>query len=124
MADVILKKIEQLEYYSGPKAVEGMRYRCAAKNLGVTAWGMAVIEIEPGCDKYPEHDHTSDGQEEVYTVLRGAGTLKVGDEEMKVEAGMLIRVGPTQKRKFLPGPQGLTLLAIGSTPGKAYQPKR
>lgn len=37
---------------------------------------------------------------------------------------MLVRVGPSQKRKILPGPQGISVLAIGATPGKAYEPRR
>jgi hypothetical protein len=37
---------------------------------------------------------------------------------------VLVRVGPNQKRKILPGPQGAAVLAIGATPGKAYEPKR
>jgi hypothetical protein len=37
---------------------------------------------------------------------------------------MLVRVGPDQKRKIVPGPQGVTLLALGGTPGKPYVPRR
>jgi hypothetical protein len=35
---------------------------------------------------------------------------------------MLARVGPIQKRKIIPGDEGVTLLALGGTPGKAYEP--
>ena len=27
-----------------------------------------------------------------------------------------------QKRKIVPGPEGVTILALGGTPGKAYEP--
>ncbi len=124
MSDVQVKRIEDIEFYQGPNAVPGIRFHSAARSLGVTAWGMNVLEIEPGCTGYPEHDHARDGQEEVYVVLRGSATLTAGDGSIDLGEGTLVRVGPGQRRKFLPGAQGVTLLAIGGTPGKAYEPRR
>ncbi len=124
MADVQVKRIEDIEPYGGPRAIPGIRFRPAARTLGVTAWGMNVLEIEAGSTGYPEHDHARDGQEEVYVVLRGSATLVVGDERLELASGTLVRVGPAQRRKFLPGSDGVTLLAIGATPGKAYEPRR
>ncbi len=124
MSDVQAKRIEEIDYYKGPNAIAGIRFRSAARALGVTAWGMSVLEVEPGCSAYPEHDHERDGQEEVYVVLRGSATLKVGSESRELGAGTLVRVGPKEKRKFLPGKDGVTLLAIGATPGKPYEPRR
>ena len=124
MADVQVTRIEDIDFFKGPKAIPGIRFRSAARALGVTAWGMNVLELEPGCTGYPEHDHQRDGQEEVYVVLRGSATLKAVDESVELAAGTLVRVGPAQRRKFLPGPEGVTLLAIGGTPGKAYEPRR
>jgi len=123
MADVTLKAVDALTTYDGPNALEGIRFRYAARDLGVTAWGMNVLEIEPGCANYPEHDHTGDGQEEVYVVLRGSAMLRAGGREVLLEPGLLARVGPGEKRKLLPGPEGATVLAIGATPGKAYEPR-
>lgn len=122
MSDVNVKRTEEVDYYQGPNMIAGIRFRAAARALGVTAWGMNVIEIDAGCEKYPEHDHHKDGQEEVYVVLRGSATLHAGGE-WKLEPGALVRVGPQQKRKFIPGPQGVTLLALGATPGQAYKPR-
>lgn len=89
------KTVSELDYYKGEHAIAGIKFRTAAKDLGVTAWGMNVIEIEAGCTDYPEHDHVKDGQEEVYVVLKGSGTINCGGED----------------------------LAIGATPGKAYPAK-
>ena len=118
--DVKVQRIEEIAPYSGKTAIPGIRFRPAARALGVTAWGMNVIEIDAGCEKYPEHDHQKDGQEEVYLVLRGSATLQAGGEKLEVAEGAMVRVGPGQKRKWMPGPSGVTLLAIGATPGKAY----
>ena len=124
MADLKVQKIGEIQPYSGPKAIPGIRMRGAARALGVTAWGMSVFEIDPGATGYPEHDHAKDGQEEVYVVLRGSGTVQAGSEKFEVSAGEMVRVGPGQKRKWTAGPEGVQILAIGSTPGKAYEPRR
>jgi mannose-6-phosphate isomerase-like protein (cupin superfamily) len=123
MTDVKAKTIEEIPYYQGPHAIPGIRFHTAARELGVTAWGMSVIEIEGGCTGYPEHDHEKDGQEEVYVVLRGSGTLDAGGEKTPLRAGTLVRVGPSQRRKILPDAQGIAVLAIGATPGRAYAPR-
>src|SRR5262249_21173997 len=66
MIDVLVKKLTEIAPYAGPNAIAGIRFRPAARELGVSAWGMNVIEIDAGCEAYPEHDHVRDGQEEVY----------------------------------------------------------
>ena len=124
MSDVIVKRLEEIEPYSGAKAIAGIRIRPAGRTLGVSAWGMNVIEIDAGCERYPEHDHVKDGQEEVYVLLRGGATLHAGGNQWTLQPGTLVRVGPGTKRKFVPGQQGVTLLAIGGTPGQAYQARR
>lgn len=124
MSEVRATTIEAIPFYQGPSAIPGIRFRTAARELGVTAWGMNVLEIDAGCAGYPEHDHDKDGQEEVYVVLRGDGTLQAAGEQMALSPGMLVRVGASTRRKILPGPQGVTVLAIGATPGKAYAPGR
>jgi mannose-6-phosphate isomerase-like protein (cupin superfamily) len=123
MADATLKKIAEIPPYAGPHAIPGMRMRSAGRALGVTAWGMNVIEIDAGCTRYPEHDHTKDGQEEVYAVLRGSAVIQFGAEELRLEEGALVRVGPQQRRKIVPGPSGVTLPALGATPGQPYKPR-
>lgn len=121
MAGITIRKLSDCDYYKGENAIPGIRFRSVGRDLGVTAWGMNVLEIEPGCTGYPEHDHAKDGQEEVYVILRGSASLVTSDGEHPLETGMLARVEPHTKRKFLPGKDGVTLLAIGGTPGQAYR---
>ncbi|MCA9607643.1 MAG: cupin domain-containing protein [Myxococcales bacterium] len=119
--DVKLKHLESIPAYRGPHAIEGIRFRPAGSALGVSAWGMNVLEIDAGCTHYPEHDHAGDGQEEVYVVLRGSARLRVGDHETELVEGDLVRVGPDTVRKILPGDRGVTVLALGGTPGKVFE---
>jgi mannose-6-phosphate isomerase-like protein (cupin superfamily) len=118
MADVTVKKIEELESYQS----EG-RFNYAGKSLGVTAWGMNLIRMPPNWKDYPDHDEAKSEQEEAYVVLEGAGKLVAGDQTWDLKPGILARVGPGQKRKILPGDQGLVVLALGGVPGKPYKPR-
>lgn len=119
-----VEKIDEVQPYAGPNTLPGIAFRPAGRQLGLTAWGMNVLDLEPGCESYPEHDHGADGQEEVYVVLSGSGTLVAGGRRWPLESGTMARVPPTTTRKIVPGPHGLRLLALGATPGKAYEPKR
>jgi hypothetical protein len=48
--------------------------------------------------------------------------VQVDSHRHTLDADHIIRVGPTARRKILPGPDGIRLLAIGGLPGQAYDP--
>lgn len=116
MADVTVKRLDEFE------AVFGGGMRRVRAGLGVTSFGMQVIELPPGADMYPNHDHSHDEQEEVYTALSGQATLQAGGEEHSLEPGVFARVGPGEKRKLVTGEQGARILALGAVPGRVYEP--
>lgn len=117
MADVTVKSLEEFE------AVFGGGMRRVRAGLGVTSFGMQVIELPPSFRMYPDHDHSHDEQEEVYVALSGRATLIAGgDEEFELVPGMFARVGPGQKRKLVTGGEGARLLCLGGTPGRVYEP--
>jgi hypothetical protein len=99
---------------------EGLARRARA-SLGVTAWGMQLFTLPPDWDGYPDHVHDDDvedaNQEEVYVPLAGTATLVAGGERFDLRQGMMIRVGPEQRRRILPGPDGVRFLALGGVPG-------
>jgi uncharacterized cupin superfamily protein len=115
LADVTVKRLDDFE------AVFGGGFRRVRAGLGVTSFGIQVIELPPDFEHYPEHNHTHDEQEEVYTVLSGRVTLRVGGEDHELEPGVFARVGAAEKRKFLTGHEGVRILALGATPGSIYQ---
>jgi mannose-6-phosphate isomerase-like protein (cupin superfamily) len=132
VADVTHAKIDDIDAISG--FFERVTMHRAAADLGVRSFGISIIDLAPGADEYPEHDHSEDGlggemfakrpqqlgQEEVYVALRGSGTLEADGEKQPIDPEHIVRVGPTVKRKILAGPEGLRLLALGGTPGRAY----
>ncbi len=99
------------------EAIMGGGFRRARAALGVTSFGMQVIDLRPNEHRYPEHDHAHDGQEEVYVVLRGGGEIEIDATRHPLEPDVLIRVGPSARRKVWAGPDGLRLLVLGGVPG-------
>jgi hypothetical protein len=116
MPDVTVKRVEDFE------AIFGGGFRRVRAGLGVTSFGLAVIDLPPNFTVFPEHDQTHDDQEEVYTLVSGKATLRVGDEEYELEPGIFARVGATEKRKLITGDEPARVIAMGATPGKAYEP--
>jgi mannose-6-phosphate isomerase-like protein (cupin superfamily) len=116
VADCTVKRLEEFE------AVFGGAFRRVRAGLGVTSFGLAVIELPPSFERYPEHQHEHDSQEEVYAVLAGRAVLEVGDERHELTPGVWARVGPSERRRLVTGEEGATLLAIGATPGAPYEP--
>lgn len=120
MADVTAVSFQEME-----PLYDGIARRARAA-LGVTAWGMQLMTLPPNWDGYPDHHHDATteeaGQEEVYVPLEGSGVLHAGDRLVELRPGMMVRVGPEQRRRIVPGDQGIRFLAIGGVPGKAYRP--
>jgi len=116
MPDVTVKRVEDFE------AIFGGGFRRARAGLGVSSFGLAVIDLPPNFSRYPEHDQTHDDQEEVYTVISGRATLHVGGEEHLLEPGVFARVGAIERRKLTTGDEPARILAMGATPGKIYDP--
>jgi mannose-6-phosphate isomerase-like protein (cupin superfamily) len=124
MTDVTVKRFDEME-----SAVGGAFVRARAE-LGVSAFGMQVINLPPGFDvPFSAHRHqdlppelafADHGQEEVYVPLQGRGSLIAGDESWELTPGMAVRVGPAQTRQIVTGDEPLQYLAIGGTPGRAY----
>lgn len=117
----MIKKIDEIDFYKGEYSIPGIKFRMVGKELGVTSWGMNILELEANCSGHPEHEHKKDGQEEVYLVLKGSGVLKLNDESLNMEEGDIVRVGPSSVRKVIAGSSGITFLALGGTPGEAYK---
>jgi mannose-6-phosphate isomerase-like protein (cupin superfamily) len=114
MSDYTAKKVDEME------AVFGGAFKRARAELGVSSFGMAVMDIPPNTDQYPEHDHADDGQEEVYVVLRGAAEIDIEGERLDLDPETIVRVGPGTKRKIYTGAEGVRILALGGTPNQAY----
>jgi mannose-6-phosphate isomerase-like protein (cupin superfamily) len=114
MSGYAVKKIDEMDaMYLGA-------FKRARAELGVESFGLGIMDLPPNLEQYPEHDHSEDGQEEVYVTLSGRGEIEIEGERHPLEPDTVVMVGPGVKRKIRTGDEPLRLLAIGGIPGKAY----
>lgn len=123
MPDVTVMRIDEMPSSFGGGFIH------ARAALGVTSFGMQVLDLPPDAAA-PEHAHegmtgesaetANDGQEEVYIGLEGRACLHVDGEEIPVEPGVMVRVGPAQMRQVTTHAERARVLAIGAMPGRGY----
>lgn len=95
--------------------------RLAGADLGVESFGLQVLDLPADFSQYPEHDHSEDGQEEVYVALSGRTEAEVDGDRITLEPGQMLWVGAGTRRRFDTGADGVRLLVVGSTPGRLYE---
>jgi hypothetical protein len=116
MADYTVKRIDEME------GAYGGAFKRARAELGVSSFGMAIIDMPPNFEMYPTHDHAGDGQEEVFLALRGSGEIEIArSERVPIDADHVVRVAAGTDRKVLPGADGLRVLVLGAKPGAVYE---
>jgi mannose-6-phosphate isomerase-like protein (cupin superfamily) len=96
--------------------------RFIRRRLKATAFGINWFELRPGVVGR-EHDESDTGQEEVYVVVRGSGTMTVDGEVVPLCPGTFVRVDPSSTRVPTAGDDGLVFVAVGSPDTTAYEPR-
>ena len=123
MPDVTVKRIDEMDSLG-----EGRFRRCRAE-LGVTSFGLQVLDLPANDENHPEHAHenmplpmerANDGQEEVYIPLKGSAIIQADGQEYRLDQGMMARVGAGQMRKLITREEPAQVLMIGGIPGKPY----
>jgi len=100
---------------------EAVRHRAVDgewRDLGVAGGsirsGMNYVEVAPGASSCPFHCHGA--EEELFVVLAGGGTLRLGEQRHTVQPGHVLARPPGTRvaHQFIAGEQGLTMLAWGT----------
>src|SRR5215216_5992237 len=94
-------------------------------HLGIAAFGVNAFTGRNAGDRLiNEHDESQeqDLQEELYLVQRGRATFELDGERVDAPAGTFVFARPDVKRTAFAEEPGTTLVAVGGTPGKAYEP--
>jgi len=125
----IVAKLDELEpapRIAAPEATDdGRRSFDVRRNLGIEAFGVQAFSAPSGVLVISEHDETllgEDGQEELYIVVKGAATFEIDGESVDAPKGALVSVQPAAKRKATATEDDTTILAVGGTRGKPYEP--
>lgn len=116
MADFTVKRIDDME------GAYGGAFKRARAELGVSSFGMAIIDMPANFEHYPTHDHARDGQEEVFLTLRGGGEIEIAGQRHPLDPDHAVRVAAGIDRKVLPGADGIRVLVLGAKPGALYEP--
>ena len=85
--------------------------------LGIHSFGINAIKLGDDGTLINEHDEAG-GQEEVYVVLDGTATFEIDGQTLEAPTGTFVSVPPGVRRKAT---GDATVLALGGTPGEAYQ---
>lgn len=96
-------------------------WKSVRHHFGITCFGVDAVTKDAGNVLIPEHDETESGQQELYFVHAGEVKATLDGEEVTVPAGSFVACEPGVKRKFESAASPTTLVAIGGTPGQAYE---
>src|SRR5215470_8427047 len=120
-----LEELEAAPRLAPGAADDGRKRYDIRRTLDIEAFGVQAFSAPNGGTVIGEHDETmlgEAGQEELYLVLKGAATFEIDGETIEAPKGTMINVQPTAKRKATATEDGTTVLAVGGTRGKAYEP--
>jgi len=121
-----LDELEPAPRIAPPEATDDGRQRFdLRRRLDITAFGVQAYRAPNGVEVVREHDETllgDAGQEELYFVLSGAATFEIDGEIVEAPTGAMVNVQPAARRKATATEDGTTILVVGGTPGKAYEP--
>jgi quercetin dioxygenase-like cupin family protein len=118
MGDYKVARIDEIDEVSdGRCPFRPVRHYMGAASFGVNAF----TGKEVGDRLINEHDEV-DEQEELYVVQSGRARFELDGEEVDAPAGTLVFAKPGVKRTAFAEEPQTTLIAIGGTPGQAYEP--
>jgi len=92
--------------------------------LGITAFGVNAFSAAKAGDRVI-NEHAEDqphDPEELYVVVSGHARFEVGEETIDAPQGTAVFVPPGPRRTAFAETDGTTVLVIGATAGKAYEP--
>jgi len=97
-------------------------WRPIRHHFGITAFGVNAWTARDSGDRIiNEHDESDESNEELYVVLRGRATFELDGERVDAPTGTLVFACPGVKRTAFAEEPETTILALGGTPGKAYE---
>jgi tetratricopeptide (TPR) repeat protein len=99
-------------------------WRPVRHHFGITSFGVNAWTARAAGDRIiNEHDESDpDGSEELYLVFSGRAVFELDGDRVDARAGTFVFAPPGVKRTAVAEEPGTTILALGATPGVAYEP--
>jgi hypothetical protein len=120
MSDYAVAHLDEIEEMNDGRCPS----RPVRHHLGITAFGVnAWTAREAGDRIINEHDESEpDSNEELYLVLSGRATFELDGDRVVAPVGTFVFARPGVKRTAIAEEAGTTIIAVGGTPGAAYEP--
>jgi tetratricopeptide (TPR) repeat protein len=119
MAEYAIAHLEEIDELSDGRApFRPIRYKLGITSFGVNTW----TGHEAGDRIINEHDEAG-WDEELYFVQSGRATFELDGERVDAPVGTFVFARPGVKRTAFAEEPGTTILAVGATPGQAYEPE-
>lgn len=98
------------------------KWALARRSLGITSFGMNLVELEPG-EQIPEHDETARDHEEVFIAVEGNPAIVIDGTRLPLPAGTFARLDPEPRRYVVNDGEGRARVLIVSAPRTSgYEP--
>jgi tetratricopeptide (TPR) repeat protein len=120
VSNYAVRRFDEIEEISdGREPMRPVRQHFGIESFGINSW----TGREAGDRILNEHDEadTQDGQEELYFVHSGRARFELDGETVDAPAGTFVFAEPVVRRTAFAEEPGTTILAMGGTPGKAYE---
>src|SRR6476659_304628 len=112
------------ELDDGRAVMRPVRHHLGSTGFGVNAWTAANVgdRLIPEHQEANENEDEAERDEELYLVVQGRAVFELDGERRDAPAGTFVFVRPRVNRTAFAEEPGTVLVAVGGTPGKAYDP--
>jgi hypothetical protein len=97
-------------------------WRPVRHHFGITSFGVNAWTGRAAGDRIINEHDESEENEELYVVQRGRASFELDGERVDAPAGTLVFARPGVKRTAFAEEPETTIVALGGTPGEAYEP--
>lgn len=91
-------------------------------HFGITAFGVNAWTAKAAGDRLINEHEEDPGGEELYIVIRGRAVFELDGERREAPEGTFVFAAPNVKRTAFAEEAGTTVVAVGATVGKPYEP--
>jgi mannose-6-phosphate isomerase-like protein (cupin superfamily) len=93
------------------------RWQPLNERLGIRAFGISAVAMDPGDDFDIEHEESESGQQEVYVVVTGRAAFRFAGEEVEAGPGDVVAVpDPAEVRSYRALEPGTRIVCLGAAP--------
>jgi tetratricopeptide (TPR) repeat protein len=122
MTRYAVARLEEIEEVTdGREPFRPVRHHFGITSFGVNAWTAPGVG-DRIINEHDESESDPDSDEELYLVVRGRAMFELDGDRVPAPTGTFVFAPPGVKRTAFAEEPETTVLALGGTPGRAYEP--